>query len=175
MIASGAGTAVLTLAPLAGLATDVLAQLALVRLVRTGAQLRMQFVAFAVGYAATAALLASMLGGAPFAPGDRIGYFLLHSMTYACFGFGLFNVINANVSSLRLRILKEYFAHDPEPLADAALYARYPASEMIEVRLERLQTGGQIVMRDGRYYSCGGAVVAIGHFFAALRRLLLGS
>jgi hypothetical protein len=82
-------------------------------------------------------------------------------------------VISANVSSLRIRILKEMLAQDPAPMENAALRAQYSASEMLLSRLARLERGGQIEARAGRYYLRKSGISLIGRFFAALRRLLL--
>jgi hypothetical protein len=72
-------------------------------------------------------------------------------------------------------MLKEYLARDPAPLSDAELYARYPAADMVSARLARLEAGGQILARDGRYYLKGGGVAIIGAFFAGLRCVLFGN
>ena len=165
----------LLIAPLAGLATNVLLQALLARIVPRGAHLRSQFLSFALGLLVTLLLLLYLLARYPFSEADRIGYLVMHSIAYACLGFCFFNVINANVSSLRVRMLKEYLLHDPECLADAVMYKRYPAAEILAARLARLEAGKQIRMRDGRYYLCGRGVVLIGRFFAAMQRLLLRS
>lgn len=160
-------------APLAGLATDVAVHLVLARMLPGGAHVRIQFVAFGAGMAATVALLATALWGHPFAPSDRAGYLCMNAFVFACLGFGLFNVINANVSSLRVRMLREYLAADPEPLPDEALYARYPAAEILSSRLARLEAGGQVHSARGRYHAQAGGVALIGRLFGLLRRLLL--
>jgi hypothetical protein len=165
----------LVAAPMAGLAVDLLLFVLLVHIAVREAPVRMQFVAFGAGLAVTAFGLAAMLAGSPLSAVDRVGHFLLHMLAYACFGFVLFNVINANVSSLRIRMLKEYLAHDPAPLADADMFRRYPAREILEGRLLRLQAGGQIEARGGRFHVSGTLVVVVGRFFAALRSLLLGT
>lgn len=163
----------LPLAPLAGIVVDALAHALLARMIAGGAHVRIQFLSFALGLSAVAGLLACLLWSHPFSTPDRIGYLLLYFMVYACLGFGLFNVINANVSSLRVRMLKEYHAVDPEPLTDAAMFARYPAEEILTARLERLVTGGQIRLEGGRYFHCEGGVALIAGLFSCLRRLLL--
>ncbi len=160
-------------APLAGLATDVAVHLVLARLLPGGAHVRIQFIAFGVGMALTIALLAAVLWSVPFTAADQAGYLCLNAMIFACLGFGLFNVINANVSSLRVRMLKEYLAADPEPLSDEAMFARYPAAEILASRLARLEAGGQVHTTRGRYHAHAGGVALIGRFFGLLRRLLL--
>lgn len=165
--------AVLLLAPFIGLTGNVLLQIILVRLVPGGAHLRIQFLSFGFGIVITALILVDLLGQSQFAPVDRMGYLLLHLITYACLGFCFFNMINANVSSLRVRLLKEYYSHDPFPLPDAAIFQRYPSGEILEARLARLESGRQIYMTGGCYYVRKGVVTLIGQFFAVLRRFLL--
>ena len=163
----------LPLVPVAGLAVDVLVHLILARLLPGGAHVRIQFIAFGAGMALTVATLAIILWRHPFPLADRFGYLCLNAIIYACLGFGLFNVINANVSSLRVRMLKEYLALDPTPLSDADMLRRYPAREILAARLARLEAGGQIHRIGDRYHAHSGGVVLIGRFFGALRRLLL--
>ncbi len=163
----------LPLVPLLGLFVDMIAHACLARMIAGGAHVRIQFLSFGLGMTVVAGLLVHLLWQQPFSPADRIGYLLLHLMIYFCMGFGLFNVINANVSSLRVRMLKEYLAAQPRALTDAEMFARYPAAEILSARLERLVTGGQIRLQDGRYFPCEGGVALIAAFFALLRRVLL--
>jgi len=93
-------------------------------------------------------------------------------LTYGV-GFCFFNVINLNISSLRIRMLKEYYRQHPTPLSAVELMARYPVDQMLEARLVRLASGGQIAEMNGRFFSRPGAVTAIGCIFSGLRRLLL--
>jgi hypothetical protein len=166
-------TLLLLLAPAAGLLTDVLLQAALPRLATRSGHIRLQFFSFGAGAVTTVILLAAMMYRWPFTAPDRAGYFVLHFLIYACFGFCFFNVISANVSSLRVRILKEMLARHPAPMGNAALRAQYSAREMLAARLARLERGGQIDARAGRYYLRKKSIALIGGFFAALRRLLL--
>ncbi len=163
----------LSLAPILGFAVNMLTHAILARVFPGGAHVRIQFASFGIGITVVVVVLMALLWQFPFSPVDRIGYLLLHTMVYTCLGFGLFNVINANVSSLRVRMLKEYLSVDPAPLSDAAMFARYPASEILAARLARLSAGEQIHFKDGRYYPREGGVALIGRFFAALRWLLL--
>jgi len=163
----------LLLAPAAGLLADMVLHAALARLVVRAGHIRLQFVSFAAGALVTLALLTAMLFGSPFTTADTAGYLALHMLIYACLGFCFFNVISANVSSLRIRMLKEMLRLDPAPMEYAALCARYSAREMLLSRLARLESGGQIEVRAGRYHLCKGGLSLVGRFFAGLRRLLL--
>lgn len=173
---SSPGVLVLLCAPVVGLAANVLLQALISRIpAYQDATLRVQFVSFAGGASVTAYVMLAFLWGAPFADADEFGYFALHMLVYGCFGFVFFNMISAHVTSLRVRMMHEYLAHDPTPLLDTDLYARYPASQMVLARLRRLERGGQVDERGGRYYLRAGGVAIIGKFFAGLRRFLIGT
>jgi hypothetical protein len=163
----------LLVAPAAGLLVDVALQAVLARLVMRAGPIRLQFLSFGAGGFVAGILLAAMLFRWSFTVADRAGYLVLHMLIYACFGFCFFNVISANVSSLRVRILKEMLAQDPAPMGNSALSAKYSAREMLLSRLARLESGGQIEVRAGRYYLRKKSIALIGRFFAALQRLLL--
>jgi hypothetical protein len=165
----------LLLAPAAGLAANVLLYALLAALIVPLRPIRLQLACFAVGAALTAALLAVMLDASPFGGVDRAGYFALHFLVYACFGFGVFNVVSASVSSLRVRILKEMLRLDPAPIGAEALRGLYSARDILAFRLARLQASGHVVLRDGRYHLQRGGLTLIGYCFTGLRRLLLGA
>ncbi len=167
------GVALLLVAPAAGLMSDALLHAVLARIAPGVGPIRTQFVSFAAGALVTLVLLVLMLSDSPFEASDRFGYLALHALIYACFGFVFFNVISANVSSLRVRILAEMLARDPEPLPGAVLQQRYSARDILRARIERLERGGQIELRDGRYRLRKRGLSLVGGVFAALRSILL--
>lgn len=167
--------AALTAIPPAGLAVNVLLQLILSRLPLALGHVRRQFIGFGVGFGFTVAALISILDIQHVGAADYAGYLGLHLLTYVLMGFCFFHVINLNISSLRIRILKEYLRRDPVPLSESDLLSRYNARHMLEARLARLQSGNQVYEANGRYHARTGGVVVIGHIFAGLRRLVLPS
>ena len=164
----------LLLAPAAGLAADFALQVVLARVLTLGPR-RLQLACFSGGALVTLLALGAMLAGAPLRASDKAGYLALHLLIYACFGFCLFNVISANVSSLRVRILKEMLRRHPAPMDPAVLAASYSARDILLTRLSRLQQGGQVEARGGRYFLRRRGILLIGSPFAALRRFLLKS
>lgn len=163
---------VLALAPGLGLLVNIATQVVLGRLPLPIGHVRRQFVSFGCGFVAAALWLARTL---PAGPGrlDTAGTLALHLWCYTMLGFIFFNVINLNLSSLRIRMLKEYLAVHPQPLPDRVLREKYHPRDMLEARLERLAAGGQIARADGRYFFRPGPVVYIGRFFACLQSFLL--
>jgi hypothetical protein len=159
--------------PLLGLAANIGAQLLLSRLTLDIGQVRRQFISFGCGLLITVGVLLVLLSHASLGFVDSAGYFLLHTLSYVFLGFCFFNLINLNISSLRIRMLKEYYRQHPVPLSDADLIASYPVGVMLDARLARLESGRQIRRAEGRFFSQGGMVTHIGHFFAGLRHFLL--
>jgi hypothetical protein len=166
---------ILLLAPAAGLVIDALLHAVLARLAPAAGPIRVQFVSFATGAVVAVVLLGALLAGSPFSTADRIGYFVLHLLIYGSLGSLFFNVISANVSSLRVRILKELLAQDPAPMDSGTLSARYSTRGLVLGRLARLESGGQIEARDGRYYLRKSGLALLAACFVGLRRLLLGT
>ena len=169
-----ASPAELALIPLLGLAVDILAQLAQSRLPHPSGHVRKQFISFGIGGAATAGVLLSALLCQPLGPLDLAGTFILGMSTYAFLGFCFFNVINLNVSSLRIRMIMEIRRQHPNGVPVSALRARYGMAEVLDSRLLRLESGRQIERRGDRFYLRRGAVLHIAHFFSGLRALLFG-
>jgi hypothetical protein len=173
--ASIASGSLLVLVPLAGMTVNVALQLLLARMPLAVGPVRRQFFCFGCGLLLTLAALAIELPRARMDARDRLGLATMYVLSYAFLGFIFFNVINLNVSSLRIRMLKEYLARDPAPLSDSELMRKYPAGDRLDARLDRLEAGGQIVRRNGRIYIRRRSVALIAHVFAGLRALLLPS
>jgi hypothetical protein len=165
--------AALVVVPAAGLALNILFQLVLGRLPLSIGHIRRQFIGFGAGFLFTAAGLIAILELQQPGASDFAGYFGLNLLDYVFMGFCFFHVINLNISSLRIRMLKEYLRQDPAPLSESDLTSRYSARAMLDARLARLQSGNQICFVDGRYHARPGGVVVIGHIFSGLRRLVL--
>ena len=164
---------VMTLAPILGLFANIATQIVLGRLPLPIGHVRRQFLSFGVGFAAATSWLVRWLPTRTMDWWDTAGFVALHLWCYAMLGFIFFNIINLNLSSLRVRMLKEYLRVDPQPLPDHVLREKYHTRGMLDARLERLLAGGQIVLRDGRYHVRRKAVFYIGRFFAFLQGFLL--
>src|SRR5260221_11938924 len=165
----------LLLARATGLLVDVALQAVLARLGTRFGPIRLQFVSFGAGAVVTLALLAEGTASISASTQDKAAYVVSHMLIYACYGFCFYNVIGANVSSVRVRIVKELLAQYPAPMPVAVLSARYSASEMLRARLARLESGGQIEALQSRYYLRKRGMGLISVIFAGLAPVLLGT
>jgi len=170
-----AGPVMAAAVPIVGLAVNIGSQWVLCRLPLPIGHVRREFISFGCGVLFSGVCLQTLLSGSGFDLIDRAGYLGLNLLSYTFLGFCFFNAINLNISSLRIRMLKEYHRQYPTPLTDAELIAKYNVRSMLEVRLARLESGRQLYQAHGRFFVRKGAVTVIGYFFAGLRRFLLGN
>lgn len=156
--------------PLLGLFVNATCQMALARLPLTFGQVRRQFLSCGLG---SLIVIAGWLA-VPLAPIlDQVAWEAFNLTSYLLLSFIFFNALNANLSSLRVRLVKELARRGAAGMERDELLAKYGAREILTARLARLESGGQIQSVAGRYVARPKGVAAIGRFFAGLRQLLL--
>ena len=70
--------------------------------------------------------------------------------TYLALAFCFWTFLNLNITSLRIRVLRDLLAANGSAAVSDVL-AAYPDEERLQRRLRRLTSGGQIVLVDGRW------------------------
>jgi len=158
---------VLTAAPLVGLAIDCVAQIAIAHLAK-----RASFsitVGAACGLAATIGLVAfSQASGT-----SGVGILILDILTYVALAFGYWVFLNLNLTSVRIRLIREML-HRPSGISREELLRRYSAEEFLRRRLERLQQGSrQFSYTDGRWYLRKRSLLFAALTLNALRALII--
>ena len=167
------GQWMITIAPLAGLALTVLTQILVAHLSRgkVGASIMTGILA---GLAVTLAVIALGRAETPRATGEFVDTWLLGAATYLALAFGFWAFLNLNITSMRIRILRELLrAGGRMALSDMAVL--YTPAERLRRRLERLEKGGQIMREDGRWLLGSWQVLAIARCVEAMRSLLFPS
>jgi hypothetical protein len=163
----------LVAAPTFGLAADVATHLAATWIIGfKNLYYRLLFGAFWGGVVTLALTLwAGVERGLP--AGEIAAYAVFNTFTLLVLSFGYFNLVQMNLSSLRLRIANEL--HDtPEGITPERLLEMYGAHEIVDQRLARLSRGAQIECRDGRYYCRMSTVYLISVAMDTTKRLVLG-
>jgi hypothetical protein len=163
----------ITSAPLAGLALTVLAQIVVVHACRgkVGASI---IIGIFCGLAATLAVIAQGRAETPSATGGFVDTWLLGAATYLALAFGFWAFLNLNITSMRIRILRQLLrAGGRMALSDVAV--SYTAAERLRRRLERLEKGGQIMCEDGRWRLRSWQVLAVARCVDAWRSFVLPS
>jgi hypothetical protein len=113
--------------------------------------LRSIFMGFLSGYVAVLTIEVAYGLAAKLALPEFIGQITLSTISYVALGYGYFHFINLGETARRVRILTELWESDGG-LSMSELLERYDASDIINVRLQRMIHNKQIVLENGRYY-----------------------
>jgi len=102
------------------------------------------------------------------------GYLLANFIIYSLLGYCYFNFVCLGETARRIRILRELLDAG-EGLSYDELLKRYNAKDIVEVRIKRLLTNGQIVLKDGRYFIGKPVVLGMAKAVGLLKWILLGN
>jgi hypothetical protein len=147
------------LLPLAGLLINAAVQIAVCR--AGGSLLRSIFAGFTAGFV----LVAYFSGIAPILTGDIL--------CYGAFGYCYFHFLNLGETARRIRLIRE-LNESPDGLTEAEFLAKYNCREILVVRMERLLVNGQIVSRNGRYFTGKPALLVMARMITLLKLSVLG-
>jgi hypothetical protein len=152
----------ISLAPLFGLCCDVAAQIVCAHVLRkTGLSI---IAGAAVGLIATAAVLA----GSSASSAEWIGGLV----TYLALAFGYWAFVNLNITSLRIRMLREIL-NSSDGISQADLVAEYSPEEFLRRRLARLKNAGQLSYDGDRWRLESGNLLVLARTLDAFRAVLL--
>jgi membrane protein implicated in regulation of membrane protease activity len=137
----------LALSPVIGLAGNVIAQILCAHLLK---KIGLSILAgAAVGLAVTiAALLLSAEAGGPLLHAAAV--WIVALVTYLALAFGYWAFVNLNITSLRIRMLREILRSE-SGISQTELMAHYSSEEFLRRRLERLRNAGQLSFNDERW------------------------
>nr|MBI3612136.1 hypothetical protein [Nitrospirota bacterium] len=129
-----------------------------------------------LGMVATLAWAFARSSGAPALASDRFGIAAAWGLTYLSFAyFYVFGFYNLGESARRIRLLIELYGAGERGMTLDELLTAYNARMIVEVRLERLLTGGQIVRRKDRYFVAHPHMLYGAKALVLLKRLYLGA
>ena len=156
----------LTFAPVIGLGINCLAHILCRKVIglRIGHGL---VCGFLLGFVVTAVIVAANRP-ATAAVGELAGLWIMIAVTYAALAFGFWAFLNLNMTSLRIRMLRELL-HSGEGMSRAELFGRYSAEEFLRRRLARLQHAGDLALVDGNYRLGSRKLLYVEHCLNILR------
>lgn len=160
-----------SLLPIAGLAVNAAAHIAMSRKSPKADPVVLIRRAFAVGLVVMAALELAM-------PGHwlltRFGSMALELLTYGALGYCYAHFVNLGATARRIRMLVE-LSDAPDGLTEAELFERYSAIEILGRRIARLEDNAEIRREGGRMYTGGSRkVLFMARAITALKMILLG-
>ena len=138
----------LTFAPIIGLGVNCLTHILCRKVfsLRTGHTL---VCGLSLGLLITAGVIAANVPTSASA-GDLAGLWITLGLTYVALAFGFWAFLNLNMTSLRIRMLRELLRSD-HGMSRAELFDRYSAEEFLRRRLARLERSGDLALVDGHY------------------------
>lgn len=158
--------------PVIALATDVLAQVILIRHLRVGL-LRSVFAGAATGLACLAVIeVYCFMAGQDAADGAALA--ALNILTYGALTYCYFHFINLGETARRIRIMMEIYDSGTQGLTLDEILERYNAREIIEKRFKRLLDSGQVVLKDGHYFIGSPVMLLMSRAIQTVKIILLG-
>ena len=148
-----------SLLPVFGLLVNVAVQVAISR--AGWSLLRSVFAGFAAGLVP----VFYFYGLADRLPGDVL--------CYGAFGYCYFHFLNLGETARRVRLVRELY-ECPEGLSETEILQRYNSKEILTVRMARLVKNGQIISRDGRYFTGKPAVLLMARTITLLKLIVTG-
>jgi hypothetical protein len=161
----------ITVSPLAGLVADIVAQTLCAHLVRrTG---------LSIATGGVAGLLGTIVVLAGVAANGRDGFewagAVMSVLTYFAFAFGYWTFLNLNITSLRIRILREILRGGESGISRDGLMKRYSAQEFLRRRLERLEAGGTLTHEAGIWRLDSSTLLMLARSLAFARAVIVPS
>lgn len=160
----------LTAIPWIAFAVNVAANVLLLRTRLCASIVRSLACSFVIGCAAFVTVSACWESALPAA--DRAAKLAAAFLTYASASYVFFHLVHIPEASVRIRILQELAARGP--LGEPELLRFYDAAKILDIRLERLTRSGQLICRDGRYFTGRRRMLHVARLFRLAKRVALG-
>ncbi|KAF0144469.1 MAG: Uncharacterized protein FD156_1773 [Nitrospirae bacterium] len=105
--------------------------------------------------------------------GEFMTLFIVNSLTYLALSYCYAHFINLGEGARRIRIIRELYKSETG-LTMGELLKIYNGRQMVENRINRLMSGGQIILRDNRYFIGKPHMLLISRIILLMKMLLLG-
>jgi hypothetical protein len=158
--------------PFAALAVNVLTQVLLLRRSAGSRYMRSMLVGFSFGAVALCIVDVLVVSHPPYLL-DCLAEFAVRMLSYAGLSYCYFHFVNLGQSSIRVRIYSE-LVDNPMGLEIGALKQDYNETTLVETRLQRLTSSGDVVESDGRYFVGRYRLVVVARILFFAKQLILG-
>lgn len=154
--------------PIFAFSINVATQILCMRFIMKGL-LKSLFSGFAVG-------LLSLLFVQLFAAFLNIAFLpnlMVNVVIYSSLGYCYFHFINLGETARRIRILRELYDSNGGLTLEEIL-KRYNAKRMVELRLQRLLSNGQVILKDGILFTGKPVLLLISKIILLMKFIILG-
>lgn len=163
----------LFLSPLAGAIVNVTVQVASLRASPRADVWGSVIYGFMAGLAGALVSSTLALRAAALQTPDALALGLVSLGSYLAIAYGYFAFVNLNLTSLRIRLLREMWGAD-RPVSEEEVLSRYGPGEALDLRLLRLTAKRQLIQRGDRYYVEGfPTLLLVAYLLEALKRVIL--
>lgn len=159
--------------PVAGLLINVFIQVACIRCFPRLGLLKSVYAGFAAGLCSILAFYFINPGKGLVLSADSFGLLVVNLLAYFSLGYCYFHFINLGETARRIRILRE-LVESKAGLSLDEILERYNAGEILERRIGRLLSNGQIILCDGKYYIGKPFVLLIAKIILFMKWMILG-
>lgn len=98
---------------------------------------------------------------------------IVNFLTYSALGYCYAHFVNLGEGARRIRIIRELYKSETGLTMDELLKI-YDGRQMIENRINRLMSGGQIILRNNRYFIGKPHMLLISRIILLMKLMLLG-
>mgnify|MGYP001578416942 FL=1 len=162
------------LTPIASLAINVITQVMSFRYSRSLGLLKAEYLGFAAGGVNIIVLDFYFFLISEMPANNLTGVFITNLIIYSALGYCYFHFINLGETARRIRILSEIYDSGKAGLTMEEILQRYNAKEILEKRVSRLQNNKQIILKDGKYFIAGTAMLFMAKAIVMMKLILLG-
>lgn len=103
----------------------------------------------------------------------HFGILFTNLMTVIALGYGYFHFVNLGETARRIRLLREIY-NEANGITKTELVRRYNSKMILELRLNRLLSKGQIIARDNRYFIRSRLMLFITRIIVNLKWIIIG-
>lgn len=158
------------LIPILSTCFNIFAQIFCCKYMMKGKLLKSVYVGFACGFTVLVICEYFAYKG-PLA--EWLSLFCANLVIYSCFSYCYFGFVNMGETARRIRLLRE-LGDAPEGLTEEQVLSRYNAGEIVDLRLARLLSNNQVILRDARYYVGSPAMLFISKILVLMKLVVLG-
>ena len=164
---------VYVISPLLGLLINALSQVLLCRYVRGLGLLRSIFWGLGLGFIVVISIVAANHFATAGSISYLIGQLCVCVITYGALSYSYFNFVNLGETARRIRILRELYDSE-EGLSMDEILSRYNSNDIIEKRIGRLLSNGQIVSEASKYFAGNSTMLLINKAMILMKLVILG-
>lgn len=159
--------------PLLGLLINAISQVILCRYARSFSLLRSIVAGFGCGFIMVISIQIVYYCATLFSVPHLMEQLCVCIITYAILSFCYFHFVNLGETARRIRILRELYDSE-DGLSMEEILNRYNANNIIDKRISRLLSNGQIILKEDRYFPGNSTVLLMNKAMILMKLIILG-